>query len=80
MTWLEFLGYLTGLGFVSTDLDMPTLIRTAVIVNICNAIMCRVIARNNNMNPVGWPIAGFFFGFWAIGAALLVAAKRDQSA
>lgn len=74
MTWEAFFGYLTCLGFVSTDMDLATLARTAAVVNVCNAIVCRLIAHNNGRNATGWTAAGFFFGFWAVAAALLLTA------
>lgn len=70
------LGYLTGLAFVAaTPLDWPTLLATAVLVNICDGIVCRVIARNNGYPTRLWFGLGLVFGVWAV-AALLVAPKR----
>lgn len=77
MQWETFLGYLTGFRFVTSDIDLPTLLRTALIVNICNAIMCRVIAHNSGMKKTPWTIAGFFLGFWAVAAALLVSSTKS---
>jgi hypothetical protein len=70
------IGYLTGLQLVAvTPLDWPTLIATGVLVNTCDAIVCRIVARNNGYPPRLWLGLGFVFGVWAI-AALLVAPKR----
>ena len=69
-------GYLTGLAFVAaTPLDWPTLIATTMLVNICDAIVCRVIARNNGRPPRLWFGLGLVFGVWAV-ATLLVSPKR----
>lgn len=71
------LGYLTGLAFVApTPLDWPTLLATAALVNICDGIVCRVIARNNGYSPRLSLWLGFVFGVWAV-AGMLVAPKRE---
>ena len=71
------LGYLTGLHFVApTPLDLPTLLGTAALVNTCDAIVCRIVARNNGHPPKLWLALGFVFGVWAV-AAVLVAPKRN---
>ena len=70
------LGYLTGLHFVAaTPLDWPTLLGTAALVNICDGIVCRIVARNNGYPPRLWLGLGFVFGIWAI-IALMLAPKR----
>jgi hypothetical protein len=74
--WETFLGYLTGLRFATADIDLTTLLRTALIVNICNAIVCRVIAGNHGMARTLWTALGFVFGFWALAAALTISATR----
>ncbi len=77
MQWEIFLGYLTGLRFVTSEIDLPTLLRTGLVVNICNAIMCRVIAHNNGMPKNPWTAIGLLLGFWAIAGALLVSSIRS---
>ncbi len=77
MSWEAFIGYLTGLRFASAEMDLSTLLRTALVVNICNAVMCRVIAQNNQMRRNPWTAAGFVFGFWAVACALLVGRTRS---
>ena len=70
------LGYLTGLQLVAaTPLDWPTLIATGVLVNTCDAIVCRIVARNNGYPTRFWMGLGFVFGVWAV-AALMLAPKR----
>jgi len=70
------LGYLTGLAFVAaTPLDWPTLLATAALVNVCDAIVCRIVAANNGYPTRVWFGLGLVFGVWAV-AALLVAPKR----
>jgi hypothetical protein len=70
------LGYLTGLQFVAaTPLDWPTLVATGLLVNTCNAIVCRIVARNNGYPSRLWTGLGFVFGVWAI-AVLMMSPKR----
>ena len=70
------LGVLTGLQLVTvTPLDWPTLIATGLLVNICDGIVCRIVARNNGYSPRLWLGLGFVFGVWAV-AALMLAPKR----
>lgn len=71
------LGYLTGLHFVgSHPLDLPTLLATGVVINTCDAIMCRLFARNNGYPVRLWTILGFVFGVWAVGLFILLP-KRE---
>jgi hypothetical protein len=70
------LGYFTGLQLLApAPLDWPTLIATALLVNICDGIVCRIVARNNGYSPRLWLGLGFVFGVWAV-AALMLAPKR----
>ncbi len=71
-------GYLTGLHLLAPRrLEFPTLLVTAIILNICNAIMSRLIARNNGRPPRLWTGLGFVFGIWAV-SALLLMPKRQR--
>ena len=73
------LGYLTGLRFfASPPLELPSLIATALVVNTCDAIMCRLFARNNGYPPRLWTALGFAFGLWAV-ALLIVLPKRSTA-
>lgn len=67
MAWDVFLGYLTGLRLVA-ELEPGTLVRTALVVNGCNAALCRVFANKNGLNENKWMAFGFVFGPWAIAA------------
>lgn len=65
-------GYLTGLYLLAPRrLELPTLLVTGLAVNICNAIMCRLIARNNGYPPRLWTMLGLVFGIWAVTILLL---------
>jgi len=71
------LGYLTGLRFAAPhDFNLPALLATGAVVNTCDAIMCRIFARNNGYPVRLWTILGFVFGVWAVGLFILLP-KRD---
>lgn len=73
------LGYLTGLRFVAPpSFDLASLLATALVVNTCDAFICRLIARNNGYPPGLWTLLGFVFGLWAI-AVLIVLPKRHTT-
>ena len=42
-----FLGYLSGLHFLDPGMPLATLVPTMLVVNTCDAFMCRLFARNN---------------------------------
>jgi ABC-type transport system involved in cytochrome c biogenesis permease subunit len=71
------LGYLSGLAFLQPDIPLVTLLATMVVVNVCDAIMCRLFAHNNGYPKNLWTVAGFVFGIWAV-AALIVMPKREK--
>jgi len=72
-------GYLTGLHLLAPHrLAAPALFATGLVVNVCNAIMCRLIARNNGYGPRLWTTLGMVFGLWAVGA-LLLSPKRASA-
>jgi hypothetical protein len=71
-----FLGYLSGLRFVDPNLSLAKLVPTMIVVNICDAIMCRLFARNNGYPQRLWALIGFVFGVWAV-ACLIVLPKRE---
>lgn len=72
MSWEAFIGYLTGLRFVTAEIDLATLLRTALVVNTCNAVVCRLVAHNSGMDRNRWTAIGFVLGFWGVAAALLL--------
>jgi len=74
-----FLGVLSGLGFLRDDLPLETLLPTMFVVNVCDAIMCRLFAHNNGYPKNLWTAIGFVFGIWAV-SALILLPKRDRRA
>jgi ABC-type transport system involved in cytochrome c biogenesis permease subunit len=71
------LGYLSGLAFLQSDIPFSTLVATMLVVNTCDAIMCRLFAHNNGYPKNLWTVIGFVFGIWAV-AALIVMPKREK--
>ncbi len=75
MTWYVFLGYFTGLRLLTSDLDPGTLLRTVLVIHICDSVMCRLFAHNNGYPKNLWTVLGFVFGIWAV-AVLLILPRR----
>ena len=73
----SFLGYLSGLGLLQSAIPLPTLLATMIVVNICDAIMCRLFAHNNGYPKNLWTAVGLVFGIWGV-AALIVMPKREK--
>ena len=79
-TFATILGWWTGLGLVAPNLDFPTLAGTALVVNVCNAITCRLIAANVGRSPGTWTMAGLVGGIWAVGILTLLPRRTDEPA
>jgi hypothetical protein len=75
------LGWLTGLRLLAPyALDLPTLLATGLVVNVCNAIFCRLVARNNGYPPVVWTALGVVFGIWAVAVLIVLPNRRTAPA
>ena len=73
MSGLEtFLGYFSGLYLIEPSLPLSTLLPTMLVVNTCDAFMCRLFARNNGYPPMLWWWIGFVFGIWAVAGLILM--------
>ena len=72
-----FLGVLSGLRLLRTEIPLPTLVATMILVNICDAVMCRLFAHNNGYPKNLWTVIGLVFGIWGV-AALIVMPKREK--
>lgn len=75
MSLATLLGWWSGLAFVAPPLPLPTLLGSMLVLHICDAIMCRLIAANNGRAPRPWFFIGFVGGVWAV-ALLLVLPSR----
>jgi hypothetical protein len=72
-----FLGVLSGLRLLRAEIPLSTLIATMIVVNICDAVMCRLFAHNNGYPKNLWTVIGLVFGIWGV-AALIVMPKREK--
>jgi hypothetical protein len=72
-----YLGFLSGLRFLDASLPLGSLFATALVVNVCDAIMCRLFAQNNGYPKNLWTAVGLVFGLWAV-AFLIVMPKRER--
>ena len=77
MSFEVFLGYFTGLRFLTAELSLPALLGTALVVHFLDAIMCRLFAYNNGYPKNLWTVLGLFFGIWAV-ATLVLLPKREK--
>ncbi len=78
MTLATAVGVLSGLAFVAPDLDLPTLLGTALVLHCCHAVMCRLFAYNNGYPRNLWTVLGLVAGVWAV--ALFVCLPRRPGA
>ena len=69
------IGYLSGIYFIQPNLDPATLIRTASVIHILDALLCYVIATQSGRNRTIWTLAGLVLGVWAVGTLFLVAER-----
>lgn len=76
MTLTRVLSYWSGLGFVRSELDLPTLVGTMLIVHTCDAIMCRLFAHNNGYPKNLWTVLGFVGGVWAVVVLILLPRRQ----
>jgi hypothetical protein len=71
-------GYLSGLFFIKPEMDPVTLIRTAALVHVLDAILCRIIAGHSGRQKFAWTVAGLFFGIWALGTLFLLPVRKPK--
>ena len=78
MDFYHLFGYLSGLLFIKSEMDPVTLVRTAALVHILDAILCRVIAGQSGRQKLPWTVAGLFLGIWALGTLFLLPARKPK--
>jgi len=79
MDFYTILGYLSGLYLIKPDMEPSILLRTALVIHILDACLCRLIAANSNRNKNVWTLAGLVLGIWALGTLCLLPAKRGKT-
>jgi len=72
------ISYLSGIYFIQPDLDPATLIRTASVIHILDALLCYVIATQTGRNRTIWTLAGLVLGVWAVGTVFLVVERGSS--
>lgn len=75
MDFYQFLGYFSGLLFIRSEMDATTLLRTAALVHLLDAILCCVIANHSGRSKTAWTVVGLLGGIWALGILFLLPAK-----
>lgn len=73
------LAYWSGLAFVRPELGLRELVGTTLLLHTCDAIMCRLFARNNGYPKNAWTLIGFVGGVWAL-AVLILLPRRAAAA
>jgi len=79
VSWHVLLGYFTGLHLLSPEMDAPTLVRTALVVHVCDAVMCRLFAHNHGYSKNAWTVLGSIFGIWAMTVLILLPRRSRGS-
>jgi hypothetical protein len=74
------LATLSGLRFVAPDLDAPALVGTALVVQVCHGIMCRIFAHNNGYPKNTWTALGLIGGLWAVTLLILLPRRGGGAA
>ncbi len=76
MSWDVMLGYFSGLRLLSRHLEPAILLRTVLLVHLCDSIMCRLFAHNSGYSKNLWTVLGFFFGIWAVAVMIVLPPRR----
>ena len=79
MTLTTVLSYWSGLAFVGPELGVRELVGTTLVLHICDAIMCRLFARNNGYPRNAWTLLGFVGGIWAVAVLILLPRRPSAS-
>ena len=67
----------TGFRWISPELTAATLLRTVLVVHICDAMLCRLFAHNNGYSKNLWTTLGLRLRHLG-GRVLLVLPKRAE--
>jgi hypothetical protein len=76
VSWDVILGYFTGLRWLSPHIEPAALVRTALLIHVCDSIMCRLFAHNGGYSKKLWTVLGFVFGIWAVAVMIVLPPRR----
>lgn len=74
-TLIELIGYATGVYFIKPNIGTGELVVTLIVIHLCDAVLCLIVARQGGRHQIGWTLAGLLFGVWAALPLLLQRAK-----
>jgi hypothetical protein len=77
MDFYQLLGYFTGLYIFRPDIEPNSLLPTAALIHLLDAILCGVIANHGGRSVYGWTIGGLICGIWALGALFLLPVRNS---
>ena len=78
MDFYQLLGYFTGLLVIRPNMEPSSLVPTAALVHLLDAVLCGVIAGHSRRSVFRWTIGGLIGGIWALGALFLLPAKKTR--
>ena len=78
MDFNHLVGYFTGLLIIKPDMASTSLLPTAALVHLLDAILCGVIANHSRRSVIGWTIGDLIGGIWALGALFVLPVRKDQ--
>lgn len=78
MDWPALLGYFSLLSFIEPELEGAVLVRTAFVVHVCDAVLCRLIATHSGRDKGLWTIGGLLLGIWALGFLLFLPKPQPE--
>ena len=78
MDFNHLVGYFTGLLIIKPDMASTSLLPTAALVHLLDAILCGVIANHSRRSVIGWTIGGLIGGIWALGILFVLPVRKDR--
>jgi len=78
LDFYTILGFLSGLYFIKPDLEGTTLLHTASLVHLLDAILCGLVAAHTRRNIRFWAFVGLLLGIWALGTLFLLPEKKQE--
>lgn len=79
MDLTSVIGYLSGIYFIRPDIEPSTLIRTAALIHLLDALLCHIIAYYTKRPKALWTLAGMVLGIWALGPLFVLAEIKGGS-